>query len=357
MRCLAVAGALAAVVGGACAAESSLLAKHLTATVDAGGLVEIALPGFDKLGRKRWARITALPEAGSLFQLSQVYSDYGYEPKQGPELTSLTSLPVTVSGSGNRILYAPPAGANPPEGQWARFQYVVTDGKETSEPGIVWLLPLHGRMVGSDFSLGTDGWAIVRNGAKEAAMPSGGIRWEAYSRGDLSFFVSGSDGQILVDGEGQDRSRWEFTAPQQFLGNQAAAYGGSLEFTIGSSAGDFSPANRLSTDDRVVTLSCASCDVGRGVRLAYFADSLLPFDGITKRVSIRLDPSQWKQDPRNTVSEWGPTFACQLVEVLSGLTAIDVLGDHTRSFESVALDNVALRPGSGVPVECAAVYY
>lgn len=47
-----------------------------------------------------------LPSTGSLFQLSQVFSSYGYEPKAGMRvLTSNTN----VTGSNNRIYYKRPS--------------------------------------------------------------------------------------------------------------------------------------------------------------------------------------------------------------------------------------------------------
>lgn len=304
------------------------------------------------------ARITVLPGTGTLHQLSQVYSDYGYEPKRGDQFPA--TLPVTVSGSKNRVVYRTPTNVNEPQGLWTRFSYVVTDGTETSEEGIVWVLPRHGRLAASAFHLGREGWSIVRNGASAAVAEGGGIRHEAYSRGaGLNRFVSGTEGEVLAAEGGEDRSRWAFRAPEAFLGNQAGAFGGALAFVMGSSAGDFADiSNRLQADARLVTLSCSSCDIGRGVRLAYFAgNASVPLDGRTRDIIIPLQPSAWKMDPRNTVVEWGAVSDCQFVEVLSGLTSIDVLGDHTKRSETVVLDNVRLERGVEVPVACAGVYY
>lgn len=49
-------------------------------------------------------RINSLPASGTLRQLSQVFSSYGYEPIAGsPVLTD-----SVVSGSNNRVLYSRP---------------------------------------------------------------------------------------------------------------------------------------------------------------------------------------------------------------------------------------------------------
>ena len=56
--------------------------------------------------------ITSLPAVGTLYQLSQVYSDYGYEPKRGVPFTG----PANVTGSKQRLLYVPPPFTNAPDG-------------------------------------------------------------------------------------------------------------------------------------------------------------------------------------------------------------------------------------------------
>lgn len=57
--------------------------------------------------------VTSTPATGSLFQLSQVFSSYGYEPKTGVPILEPNTH---VTGSNNRILYTRPvpdlAGVN-----------------------------------------------------------------------------------------------------------------------------------------------------------------------------------------------------------------------------------------------------
>ena len=50
-------------------------------------------------------KIDSVPSSGSMYQLSQVFSSYGYEPKGG-ELISFAGTVVT--GSNNRIYYKRP---------------------------------------------------------------------------------------------------------------------------------------------------------------------------------------------------------------------------------------------------------
>ena len=46
-----------------------------------------------------------IPRSGSLYQLSQVYSSYGYEPKSGKLIDKNGTI---VTGSNNRIVYERP---------------------------------------------------------------------------------------------------------------------------------------------------------------------------------------------------------------------------------------------------------
>jgi hypothetical protein len=50
--------------------------------------------------------VTSLPSSGTLSQLSQVFSNYGYEPKNG---MVIQAVPTNVTGSNNRVYYARPS--------------------------------------------------------------------------------------------------------------------------------------------------------------------------------------------------------------------------------------------------------
>jgi hypothetical protein len=51
-------------------------------------------------------KVSSLPQSGSVYQLSQVYSAYGYEPKAGNAVTTTNTV---VTGSNNRIYYKRPS--------------------------------------------------------------------------------------------------------------------------------------------------------------------------------------------------------------------------------------------------------
>lgn len=129
-----------------------------------------------------------------------------------------------------------------------------------------------------------------------------------------------------------------------------------MVFSMGSAAGDFSLAN-INSAPRLVILDCATCDSNKGTRLVYYPDPAF-LDGTTKTVSIPLSEASWLKDPKNTLLAWPVPSTCDMVEVLSGLTGVRILGDQSKWYESVAIDNVAFLQGTkGVPLACASIYY
>ena len=50
--------------------------------------------------------INSIPSSGTLSQLSQVFSSYGYEPKTGSKISQVST---TVTGSDNRLIYSRPS--------------------------------------------------------------------------------------------------------------------------------------------------------------------------------------------------------------------------------------------------------
>lgn len=80
------------------------------------------------------------------------------------------------------------------------------------------------QVVASDFAVDADGWSVETNGARAAALPAGGLVYEAYSRGLLNHYIIATDAEIHVDRKsGDDLTLWRFVAPAKFLGNQAIA--------------------------------------------------------------------------------------------------------------------------------------
>ncbi|RQM24847.1 hypothetical protein B5M09_006064 [Aphanomyces astaci] len=152
-----------------------------------------------------------------------------------------------------------------------------------------------------------------------------------------------------------DAQLWYFTAPSKFLGNQWATYGGTLTFTLSASEGDFSSSSNLNTPATtpLVILECATCNLNAGVRLAWPQTLSPAFTGPAQTFSIPLsETAGWVTDPKNTLLPWTPPSQCVLMEVLSKLSGVSILGDFTRRSETVALDAVVLSHGPGQPLAC-----
>jgi hypothetical protein len=179
-------------------------------------------------------------------------------------------------------------------------------------------------------------------------------KWERSSRGKgLSQYIHHTDKDIKVDGAGSDEKLWYFVAPSKFLKHQGISYGGALHFTQSASTGDFSPAN-LNSHPAMVILECATCkdisasinkeaQFNKGVRLVYHSST--PFDGTTTKFKVDFTTGVWYKDPKNVLNSWPLATECELIEVLSHLTGMYILGDHTKWYETVALDDVYTTAG------------
>lgn len=246
---------------------------------------------------------------------------------------------------------------------------------ESSSPGraalksyiaTVTIVPPTGSIVGSNFLLGNEDWVIVGN----KAQPSAKAVFEPYSRGPmLNRYIMGTDDKIHASASTMhgissgaspsskdvDTALWYFSAPNKFLGNKGISYGGELKFTLSAFSGDFSKTNG---DVHLVELECASCigPVGKGILLALpISGADVKFDGKTAQITIQLlENKGWLKDTQNVLlRDWSAPSQCDMIQVLSRLSAIRILGDHSNWYETVAIDDVAIvNSASKLPI-CA----
>lgn len=339
-----------------CLGNNVPISFHDIVVVEPSGEAVIRLKGYDLDGDKLKYHVTSPPNSGKLTQLSQVFSNYGYNPKAGTVINSATDTQVT--GSQNRVYYkrsAPDAATNQ---LWTTFNYKVTDAKTSSYDGTITIVPPSGAIVGSNFLLSNEGWTIVGNKALSSSST-----FEPYSRGPINHYVIGSDDKISVRNEGEeDMALWYFNAPSSFLGNKGVSYGGMISFTLAGFSGDFSSLN---DGANLIQLDCADCigPVGKGITLVYplskaLDESSTSFKAGSMEVSFSielLETSGWLKDTQNTLLEWMPPSQCDIIQVLSRLTSFRILGDLTRWYESVALDDVLIsNKVSHIPV-CAMI--
>lgn len=311
-------------------------ALHQLVEVGVAGDVVIRLTGYDYDGDTLTYRILEAPKSGKLYQLSQVFSSYGYNPKNGVQINSGDTI---VTGSNDRVYYKRPSPDAASNTKWDTFTFLVHDGHTKSLVATVTIVPPGGQMVGSDFLLSNENWAISGN---KVVLPA---VYEPYSRGpSLNHYILGTDDKINVQKPGGvDSSLWYFTAPSKFLGNQGISYGGSIRFTISGFSGDFKSTNG---DSHLVELECSSCvgPIGKGIMLVFpISAAQGTFSGNTRTFTIPLlEDKGWLKDPQNSLVAWSAPSKCDIIQVLSRMSSLRILGDWTNWYESVAIDNVGI---------------
>lgn len=100
----------------------------------------------------------------------------------------------------------------------------------------------------------------------------------------------------------------------------------------------------------VVVLECATCNgpVGKGITLGFSLKALLTsrngaFSGSAKRITVSLlEGAGWLKDSQNTLKPWTVPSKCDIIQVLSRLSAVRILGDWTTWYESIGLDDVQI---------------
>ena len=90
------------------------LALHHIYEVSVGGEQVISLKGRNFSGKKTRATIISPPTSGTLYHLSSVFDQYGYEPKKGAKITS---VPVNITSNDSRVLYLRPIPDREPLGR------------------------------------------------------------------------------------------------------------------------------------------------------------------------------------------------------------------------------------------------
>jgi hypothetical protein len=96
-------------------------------------------------------------------------------------------------------------------------------------------------------------------------------------------------------------------------------------------------------DVALVLLECSACSFNKGVQLG-FPLSRYSFNGLSQSYVLPLtETSGWLKNPKNVLNMWRKPSKCEMIQVLSGLSSLMILGDITRWYETVALDNVIFR--------------
>lgn len=307
------------------------VAPPVVVVVGAGDEVVLRLQGYSGSGKPVLTQLVTAPASaastasGAVFELSQLFLTQNRDPKKGRQIER---FPFTLpSAAGNRVLYM--AGSLAQQAT-TTFEYRVIEGALASSIGTVTLVPPSKRLVSSDFRIDTDGWQVSGRAT---------LSRESLARGLLSQYIVATSGSTQQAATSRNDGYWRFVAPQHFLGNKVAAYGGTLTFVAGAFAGDFSPG-QVQTGP-LVTLECDHCLDGKPARFGHWpvAGSM---DGRTKRFTVPIQPSAWRKDPRNTLVAWSSVTECELVRVLQSLSSLQILGDWSSGLETIGIDDVAL---------------
>jgi hypothetical protein len=311
------------------------------------------------------ATITSLPQFGQLYHVSQVYATHGYDPKKGKVIDT---VPMNITSSRIEVVYDNTSTSRPSyhtssyhqQHQTAdSFSYTVTTSDNshpqqtrTSLEGTVALVPSESRkLASSTFIIDAEGWTTTGN------RRGNEVRHERNTRGaHMSHYVYASDDSVNINinhansagGGRDDMDLWYFLAPSPtFTSWQVMAYGGTLQFTLASFSGDYSETNMnyqgSNTNLNLVKIKCASCNYGKGVTIGCPLSQIpQAYNGSPQKFVLRMHESAgWVKDPKNTLVQWTRPTKCEFLEVLSGITSLEILGDFTKGYETTALDDVA----------------
>jgi len=266
--------------------------------------------------------------------VSQLFDKHGYDPKAG---TLLTEVPCKIIGKRSRVVYKRPTMERQKNGEWGRFDYHVADKEVESLDGTVVLVSPSKVIVASDFRLSDEDWTAVGN------RPDG-VTFERSSRGIMNFYIYAADNSLNINRDGNDQDVWYFQLPPKFYGWQGIAYGGRLEFDMSSFGGDYSSEMQNQPGKlNLVEIQCAKCNINQGETFGFPLSATKGFDGRTTSFSFALNESAgWLKDPKSTELEWIIPTKCEMIELLSGISSIRILGDFTTWYESVSIDNVKI---------------
>ena len=269
-----------------------------------------------------------------MYQVSHLFNTHGYDPKAGVQITE---TPCKVIGKRARVVYKRPTSDRQKNGEWGRFNYHVADKEAESLDGTVVLVPPSKVIVASDFWLSDEEWTTVGNRPNE-------ITYERSSRGIMNFYIYSADNSLNIGRNGNDDDVWYFQLPPKFSGWQGIAYGGRFEFDISSFGGDFSPERENHPGKlNIVEIYCAKCNLNHGETFGFPLSATKGFSGETTSFSFALHESAgWLKDPKSTELKWIVPTNCEMIELLSGISTIRILGDFTTWYESISIDNVKI---------------
>lgn len=275
---------------------------------------------------------------GEFYQLSNIFSRYGYNPCKGKEIFNSTII-TDMHGrfvyklrehSNNQLISGTFDVVN------IRIDLIDNNNKNISLCGKIFFLPQSGIFVSSDFLLNDDGWTIVNN--HPIHTPIQEPIYCSWTFKTHSMFITGTDNYVNYDTRNNnDISLWYFKAPGKYHMDLSLAYSGWIEFSQVFLSGDFSKLNNLDAFP-IVRIEC--------YKLSYSIEhysSINHANNSTYNFTIKLDERLWTKAYNKYKNKNKPNILKkEFIQCLANINSFEILGDWTTGIETVGLDSVSV---------------
>lgn len=272
---------------------------------------------------------------GSFYQLSNIFSKYGYVPYQGKQIINST----TITGSKGRFVYRLKNVNNYQfnngiiDSVNIEIRFIDNNNNPAGLSGKIMFLPKSGMFISSDFLLNDEGWKIMYN--HPIHTPIQDPNYCNWNYNNISMFITGTDNYINLDRTHMyDNSLWYFQSPAKYNIDLSLAYLGWIDFSQVILSGDFSKKNNLELFP-IVKISCNNLLH----TIEYY--SLMVFNYSTTNIvhfHIKLDEKLWSISHKN-VRELSKDF---FINCLTNINSLEILGDWTSGIETIGLDSVRI---------------
>jgi hypothetical protein len=269
---------------------------------------------------------------GSIFQVSNVYSKYGYNPIQGKKIINSTK----IFDKYGRFVYL--TNNLNHKGLHDKIDIKITSPSPNQVfTQIIYILPNSGIIVSNDFLFGIEDWKIIGSNPLKNNNNNLPIH-NKHSSKNMSYFISWTDDFIDVDNsDSDDKSLWYFRSGEKFNNNLEISYDGNIQFIMTSFSGNFSNQNDLSKIPFVI-IYCNNLDYNIFYYYHNHKTNLNNYDGSTKKFNIKLNNSRWKKILTKKNIQDNLTQK-EFINCLKDINYIDILGDWTRGIETIGLDS------------------
>ena len=261
---------------------------------------------------------------GKFYQLSDVFSKYGYAPRRGKEIRASSA----ITDSKGRFVYTVNTHALDPGILDIATIGIDLADQNTVLSGKIVFLPSSGTFVSSHFLLGDDGWSIISN------HPIHTPRQKPTYCGWNTHFIAGTDNYVHYNTKYHyDNSLWYFQAPMKYNTDLSLAYLGWIDFHQFFLSGDYS---RLNPTDLFPIVRIRCDNPSDAIAIEYYS-TVIPA-AANHLFHIKLDENLWRISSKDDRKMSKRAF----VDCLANVDSLEILGDWTVGLETVGLDSVRI---------------